>query len=79
MVIIPTLEDLNSIQNEKSYKNLKWYQDLKQVSLVTDTKFIDLANHFTKEEYKEMIFSCDTHWNVYGHKKVANLIINFFY
>ena len=79
MVIIPTLEDLNSIQNEKSYKNLKWYQDLKQVSLETNTEFIDLANHFKKEKYKKMIFSCDNHWNVFGHKEVANLIIKKFY
>ena len=79
LVIIPTLIDIDLIQNGKSYKNLKWYQDLKQVSLETDTKVIDLANYFKKDEYKKMIFSCDQHWNVYGHKEVANLIIKTFY
>ena len=79
IVIIPTLIDIDLIQNGKSYKNLKWYQDLKQVSLETNTEFIDLANYFKKEEYKKMIFSCDFHWNVFGHKEVANLIVKKFY
>jgi len=79
IVIIPTLIDIDLIQNGKSYKNLKWYQDLKQVSLETNTEFIDLANYFKKEEYKKMIFSCDFHWNVFGHKEVVNLIVKKFY
>ena len=79
IVIIPTLIDIDLIQNGKSYKNLKWYQDLKQVSLETNTEFIDLANYFKKEEYKKMIFGCDFHWNAFGHKEVANLIVKKFY
>ena len=79
LVVIPTLEDLNLIHYGKSYKNLKWYKDLKQIALETNTEFIDLANHFKKEKYKKMIFTCDWHWNPYGHKEVANLIIKKFY
>ena len=79
LVIIPTIEDLNLIANGKNYKNLQWYKNLKKVSSETNTKFIDLADYFKKEEYKKMIFSCDQHWNVFGHKNVANLIIKKFY
>ena len=75
LVVIPTLEDLNLIYYGKSYKNLKWYKDFKQIALETNTEFVDLANHFKKEKYKKMIFTCDWHWNPYGHKEVANLII----
>ena len=75
LVIIPTSIDIDLIPNRKSYKDFKWYQDLKQVSLETNTEFIDLANYFNKEEYKKMTFSCDFHWNIFGHKEVANLII----
>ena len=46
--------EIDLIQNGKRYKNLKWYQDLIQVSLETNTEFIDLANYFKKEEYKKL-------------------------
>ena len=79
MVIIPTLQDVNLIQSGKNYKNLKWYQDLIKTTLETNTELLDLADYFKKEEYKKMVFSCDDHWNTYGHKEVTNLIIKKFY
>ena len=79
IVVIPTLNDLKLIENGKKYKNLKWYLNLKEISQKTNTKFLDLANHFESKKYNEMIFSCDHHWNAFGHKEVANLLISKFY
>jgi hypothetical protein len=79
IVIIPTLDDLNKIENGKIYKDLKWYKDLKKVSFETNTKFFDLAEVINKNEYTKMLYKCDNHWNPSGHKFVADLIIKKFF
>ena len=72
---------MNDIQNigNKSYKNLLWYSELKNISQKNNIKLIDLADFLTTNDYKKMIHSCDMHWNSIGHSFVADLIFNKFY
>ena len=79
IVIIPTQESLDNIYGGKDYKNLKWYLDLKRISSQTNSILFDLADHFTAEDYKKMVHTCDNHWSVYGNSAIAKLIEkNFF-
>ena len=78
LVVIPTLNDIQNIGN-KSYKNLLWYSELKNISQKNNIKLIDLADFLTTNDYKKMIHSCDMHWNSIGHSFVADLIFNKFY
>jgi hypothetical protein len=79
IVIIPTLDDLKKIENGKVYKNLKWYKYLKKISIDTDTRLIDLAEHINKNQYIKMLYKCDNHWNPNGHNFVADLLIKKFF
>jgi len=79
LIVIPTLKDLKNIENGKIYKDLKWYVKLKEISLKTNTKFFDLADHFNKNEYTKMIYKCDNHWSPKGHNFIADLIIKKFF
>ena len=75
IIIIPTLQDLKLIEEGENYKILKWYRDLKNLALKTNTNLIDIAEYLTFEQYRKLIFSCDQHWNADGHDYVYNIVI----
>ena len=80
VVILPTLNDLNAIENKKNYKNLKWYIDLKKISSETNSNLFNLADYLAPRDYDDnMVLKCDGHWNAYGNRIAAELVKeNFF-
>ena len=79
IVIIPTLKDIKHTQYDKSYKELLWYKELKNISEKNNIFLIDLADYVDEDRYIKMIYSCDMHWNPEGHEFVADLIFDKYY
>ena len=79
LIIIPTKPDLEMILREGFiYKNLQWYSELRQVALINDIKFLDLAldnekNSISRLEsgIKNWYLKCDPHWGPSGHADAA--------
>ena len=66
IIIIPTIHDLEYIENGQKYMHLAWYQKINKIASDYDAKLINLA---TKQNYdKTMFLTCDNHWNKKGNE-----------
>ena len=84
LIIIPTRKDLqNILLKEKSYQNLRWYNQIKNLSEVYNVKIIDLAldqeeninSSYIKNGIKNWFLQCDGHWNSIGHMHSKNMFL----
>tara|TARA_Y100000590_G_C15709521_1_gene1009821 strand:- start:896 stop:2014 length:1119 start_codon:yes stop_codon:yes gene_type:complete len=65
-----------------NYRSSEHYKMLKNFSESVNSEFIIIANNFFtnsigKKNYLKNFIECDSHWNINGHKIVADAILNF--
>lgn len=71
LIIIPARKDFQYNGNDKSYKKLYWYEQLKKMSKLYNFMFIDLYDIFLVDEQYKYYHECDGHWNEFGNKIVS--------
>jgi hypothetical protein len=74
IIIIPTKQDLEYIENGLKYMQLTWYKKLQKIATNYDAKFIDLAKE--KNYNLSMFHSCDGHWNKKGNETVLEIFLS---
>jgi hypothetical protein len=74
IIIIPTKQDLEHLENGLKYVHLTWYKKLLKIAKDYDARFIDLAT--VKDYDSSMFFSCDGHWNSKGNDLVLETFIS---
>ena len=71
LIVIPTRKDFQFNGNDKSYKKLYWYEQLKKMSKLYNFMFIDVYDIFLVDEQYKYYHECDGHWNEFGNKIVS--------
>ncbi len=78
LFIIPTRKDLKHNGKDKSYKNLYWYKQLKELADKNNTRFIDIYDFLDLNIQYKYFHNCDLHWSNFGNESVANFYLQNF-
>ena len=76
ILIIPHKSDLELISKGNNFKNLNWFKKLKKISKKYNVKLINFTDFVDNKNYKQLIHTCDDHWNAAGNNFAANIVLD---